>query len=225
MTEKAQPRTAFEWPLYVDATLAGLSVLIPILILDWLIEERFRRRMPAAVARHRRRTLSRDVIRVLNTSSGGCLTTGFGLLLRIPLEILKHLSRRILFGLTLNDAAYKLSYYWQRAFLLDYMLACGHLDTMASAFHARLAMEDALRTAPTHLTRLARLVLQNTHHIGRILRRVRGASRRGTSADDALAQQRATMRGQWAQYEADLRALAERYDHMYQARIGAQVAR
>ncbi|HMR66443.1 MAG TPA: hypothetical protein PKE64_20720, partial [Anaerolineae bacterium] len=50
--------TDFDWGVYADATMAGLAVLVPIPILDWLLEEIFRRRMPQAIARQRGQRLS-----------------------------------------------------------------------------------------------------------------------------------------------------------------------
>ena len=37
-----QPNTTFDWLIYADATFAGLSVLIPIPIIDWIFENIFR---------------------------------------------------------------------------------------------------------------------------------------------------------------------------------------
>ena len=39
-----------------------------------------------------------------------------------------------------KEASEKLSHYWERAYLLDYMLGAGHLGTAESARHARLAL-------------------------------------------------------------------------------------
>jgi hypothetical protein len=41
-------QSEFTWAIYGDATLAGLSALLPIPILDDVIEQRFRRRMPTS---------------------------------------------------------------------------------------------------------------------------------------------------------------------------------
>lgn len=57
MIPRPQPQTAFEWPIYADATFAGLAVLFPIPLLDWALEEYFRRRMPRTIARYRHHTL------------------------------------------------------------------------------------------------------------------------------------------------------------------------
>jgi hypothetical protein len=48
-----QPPAAFDWEVYANATFAGLAVLIPIPLVDWVFEEVFRRRMPAAIITYR----------------------------------------------------------------------------------------------------------------------------------------------------------------------------
>lgn len=52
-----RPETAFNWAIYAGATLAGLSVLIPLPLLDVAFEQLFRRRMPGSIARARSRQI------------------------------------------------------------------------------------------------------------------------------------------------------------------------
>lgn len=46
--------------------MAGLTVLVPIPILDWLLEEFFRRRMSRAIAQQHKQQLSSEVVTELN---------------------------------------------------------------------------------------------------------------------------------------------------------------
>jgi hypothetical protein len=66
MSEHPPPQSVFEWPVYADATFAGLAVLFPIIVLDWALEEYFRRRMPRTIARYHRQTLPLAVIWAVN---------------------------------------------------------------------------------------------------------------------------------------------------------------
>lgn len=220
MTHNPEPRTAFEWPIYADATLAGLAVLIPFPLVDWLVEERFRRRMPAAIARYRGRSLPVPVLQALNGPQRGCIATTFLLLIQAPLKILKRLSQKVVYVLTIKAATDKLSDYWQRAFLLDYMLAAGHLATVESARRARQAMERVLQTTPSPLTRLAQLVVASTRRVFQTVRRAWRAP-----SGSGLPEQQTTMRQQWSEYETFLRELAACYDQAYQARLGEERSR
>lgn len=151
-----QPNTAFDWAMYSDATLAGLAVLTPIPVLDWLLEEFFRRRIPAAVARNRGIYLHPSVSRILNHSKEDCLTSCLMLPVRGAWNLAKSLSRKLFYVLSVKEASDKVSLYWHQAYLFDYMLASGHLESEASAEAARQAMEVAIRQAPVSpLNRLA----------------------------------------------------------------------
>jgi len=78
----AERSTAFDWSRYADATLAGLSVLIPVPFMDDAFEAFFRGRIPSAVARSRGQPLSPEVRRVLGEGEGGawgCATLPCGL--------------------------------------------------------------------------------------------------------------------------------------------------
>jgi hypothetical protein len=133
--------TDFEWSRYADATLAGLSVLIPVPFVDDAFEAFFRRRIPGAVARSRGRTLSAEVRAVLDEEDGGrggCAA----LPARLVVGLFKRLSRKLLYFLTVKQAADSLSHYWYRAFLLDHMLASGHLDSADSARDAHARHRD-----------------------------------------------------------------------------------
>lgn len=199
--------TAFEWSRYADATLAGLSVLVPIPFLDDAFEGFFRRRIPGAVARSRGETLPADVRAVLGEGEGlGCAT----LPLRLTLGLLKRLSRKLLYFLTVKAATDRLSHYWSRAFLIDHMLLAGHLESVESARVARRAMDEALTTVAGPLPRLARQVVASTRNVWPSLRR----ARRGEESDE-VRQVRSELEGHWAEAAGDLRSLAARYDAAY----------
>jgi hypothetical protein len=204
--------TAFEWSRYADATLAGLSVLVPIPFVDDAFEAFFRKRIPGAVARARGRALPADVRAVLaeGDGGGGCATIP----IRLTLGLLKRLSRKLLYFLTIKAATDRLSHYWSRAFLIDHMLVSGHLDNAASARAARQALDEVLTTVAGPLPRLARQVIASTRNVWPALRR----ARRGEEAEE-MRQVRSEMEGHWDEAAGDLRTLAARYDAAY-ARLG-----
>jgi hypothetical protein len=207
--------TAFDWSRYADATLAGLSVLVPIPFLDDAFEAFFRKRIPGAVARARGRTLPNDVREVLSegdSSGWGCATIP----LRLTLGLLKRLSRKVLYFLTIKSATDRLSHYWARAFLIDHMLMAGHLEGTASARAARSAMDEVLTTMSGPLPRVARQVITTTRNVWPALRR----ARRGEEALE-MRQVRSEMEGHWDEAAGDLRSLAARYDAAYERLGGA----
>lgn len=208
----AQPRTAFELPIYADATLAGLAALVPVPLLDWWLEERFRRRMVTQIAAHRGLRLSAAARQALDIGGGGLIAAGLRFLLKLPLRLVLRLVRKLVYVLAIKEATEKVSYYWQRAFLIDYMLRAGHLEDAASAGRAQRAMQEAMRGLPSPLIGLA----------GQLARRVwelrpfrRSSSEAGLAA--AAAEQRGFIERQWAGYEGFLLQLAERYDRAYAA--------
>ena len=183
----------FDWAIYADATLAGLAILIPIPLLDVLFEWIFKRRMPQVIAKRNGRTLSPETVRHLNQSGFSCL----GCLLW-PLELvwllLKRTYRTILYFLTVKDATDNLSYYWHRAYLLDYMMQRGDLDGKETAVLAAQALHqvlDNLTTSP--LTQLAQQVVASVRHILRTSWRWL----RRKQEDETMAQTRTQMANAW----------------------------
>src|SRR5829696_2100705 len=172
--------TDFDWSRYADATLAGLSVLIPIPFVDDAFEAFFRKRIPGAVASSRGRTLSGEVRAALeeqDAGGGGCAT----LPARVVIGLFKRLSRKLLYFLTVKQASDRLSYYWYRAFLTDHMLASGHLESPGSARIAHQAMEELLATTAGPLPRLARQMVTGMRNVWPALQR----ARRGEESDEA----------------------------------------
>ena len=210
-----QPRTAFDWAIYADATFAALAVLIPIPILDWLVEWFFTRRIIPAITKRRGRQLDPNVIRALNNSQGckSCLMGCLSLPFIVTIELIKSISRKILYFLTIKAATDQLSYNWHQAFLFDYMLLAGHLDDVESAQVARQAMQQVLsRSATSPLLKVAKQVTSSIGSVFNVLRQ----ARRGKQ-EDALVQQPSQIRGHWSDFEQYFRRLAAEYEQVYQA--------
>ena len=201
----------FEWAIYVDATLAGLAILIPIPLLDLFFEWIFKRRMPQAIAKRNGRTLSPETVRQLNRSNWSCL----GCLLW-PLELvwllLKRTYRTILYFLTVKEATDKLSYYWHRAYLLDKMMERDDLATEEEAALAAQALHQVLESVTTSpLTQLAKEVVANVRHI------LRSSWRwlRRKQEDEMMAKTRSQMATAWR----DLSGYFEQVAAQYEARL------
>jgi hypothetical protein len=213
----ARAETGFNWATYADATFAGLSVLVPLPLLDAILEQLFRRRMPGAIARARNHQLPPEIRRLFNR--WGCSP---GSLLLFPLWLVfwfvKRLSKKLLYFLTVKDAVDSLNYYWHRAFLLDYMLRAGHLEDVAQAQRAEEALTRTLAdVGESPLTAVARQVVQQTRHV---LRSLLSVLRRGQETD-AIGPGRTTMDETWGRFGVYLETVAARYQATYDALIAA----
>lgn len=208
-------RTDFDWSRYADATLAGLSVLIPIPFVDDAFEAFFRKRIPGAVAQSRGRALSSEVRAVLEEEDaagrGGCAA----LPARLVIGVFKRLSRKLLYFLTVKQATDRLSYYWYRAFLMDYMLTSGHLESPDSARIAHQAMEELLAATAGPVPRLARQLVTQMHNVWPALRR----ARRGEEPDE-VRQTRNQLERRWNEFAEHLGDVAARYDEAYARKRG-----
>jgi hypothetical protein len=208
--------TDFDWSRYADATLAGLSVLIPIPFVDDAFESYFRGRIPGAVARSRGGVLSDEVRAVLEEEDaagrGGCAA----LPARLVVGLFKRLSRKLLYFLTVKQATDRLSHYWYRAFLMDHMLAAGHLESTGSARVAHQAMEELLATTVGPLPRLARQMVTQMRNVWPALRR----ARRGEEPDE-VRQARNQLERRWNELAEHLDAVAARYDEAYARKRGS----
>ena len=201
----------FDWPTYVDATFAGLAVLVPLPMIDLLLEWFFRRRMPGAIAQRNGRTLSKRVTRELNRTPISCTGWVFWPILLV-LEFLKRTYRTILYFLTIKAATDLLSYYWHRAFLINYMVQQDHLEDEIEARIAILAFNevlDGLTTSP--LTKLAQQVVSGALHILRTsIRWVRQQQE-----DEVVVQTRQRMADAWERFDDYFGEIASRYDEVY----------
>lgn len=138
----------FQWVVYRDATLAGLSALLPVPYLDDTIEARFREQMVRSIAAAREIDLSDAVVARVNTRKTGMRTRIKGLFLKpflLPLRWITKTWSKMLYVLTVRRAVNTLAHYWRRAYLLDYMVCMGYLDSLDEAEIAVPAMHAVLR--------------------------------------------------------------------------------
>lgn len=210
-TKTPPPPTQFDWQIYADATFAGLSLLIPIPLLDVAFEWFFRRRMARTIAKRNGRSLPPTVLSAINHNPDawwqGCLLAPFKLLLLF----LKRLSRKLLYFLTIKEAADQLNHYWHRAFLLNYMVQRGDLDGVETAVPALQAMHSVLKThVSSPLTQLARQILDNVSHI---LRSIVRWLRRGRE-DEVVKSTRQTMAAHWLDFADYFDEVARQYERL-----------
>jgi len=203
--------TSFDWAIYADATFAGLSPLIPIPLVDAAFEWAFKRRIPRALVRRREKLLPTEVFREFNRSYQSPLESCVLLVPRLVIELIKRTSRKILYFLSINEAADRVSYYWHYAFLLDYALQVGWLEDATTTRLARLAMERLLRNVNTSpLRRLAEQVTTGTPHIFRTLRRaLRG------DEDEVLAEKKSLIARTWASFGEYFAELVVEYERVF----------
>lgn len=216
--EGRRVNTDFDWLIYADATFAGLAILIPIPFVDALLEEYFRRRMPRDIARRRGRTLSPAVLRTINRRRReGCLAGCLMMPLDLIIYVLRNLYRTVVYVLSVVDASNKLSLYWHRAFLLDYLIGRGHLDSLAQAAPAAEALHRVLNSTETSpMINLAQQIIETARHqIRGLLRAIfRFVRRREETAE--FKRRRQTIADQWAEFHDYLIELAGRYDAAYE---------
>lgn len=210
MATNSPANTAFDWSIYSDATFAGLSELIPVPLADWASEEFFRRRMPAAIAQHRGRNLPAAVVGELNQGERGILTACLMFPVKFVFKLIIGISRKLLYFLSVKAAAEKVSYYWHRAFLIDYMLAQGHLQQVEAAQIAQQAQAQVLQNTHSPLTQLARQAINDMQHAWRMVRRARQGEE-----DAEVRQTRSYLEQRWAEVEDYLVKLAADYDQTY----------
>ena len=207
-TPAISPRTSFDWPIYADATLAGLATLIPLPLVDLLFEWLFRRRMLGSIARRNGRSLHPQVVRRLNRGRFGCWPGCFMWPATLVIQFIKRLYRTGLYFLTVKSAADRLSYYWHRAFLLDYMIRRGDLDDAGQAELATAALEQVLAdTAASPITQLAQQIVSGMSPAMRAA--WRWLRRREDAAVEAA---RETMARSWTDVGGYLEQTAQAYE-------------
>ncbi|HXF64256.1 MAG TPA: hypothetical protein VNK95_21690 [Caldilineaceae bacterium] len=210
---KGNPPPTFNWAIYADATLAGLSALIPIPFIDSLFEEYFRRRMIHTIAHQRSRALHPAAVRALNQNP---LMSSARKLLTLPLTLtiglLVRLSRKLLYFLSIRRAVNLLTYYWRRAYLLDYMVRQGHLSAQESAAAAVAALDAVLVQSGSGPFRwLAQHVVNHTPHVIRTLWHARHGQE-----DPPMLTIRAELAARWPALSDYLATLARRYDEQFE---------
>jgi len=201
--------------MYANATLAALAVLFPIPIIDSLLEVFFQRRILSSIVKWRGSQVSPQVIRLFNKelfNFNSCLTSCLTLPFLFTFWLIKKISSKILYFLTIKEASDQLSYYWHQAFLLDYMLLKGHLKDEQTARLAREAMTQTLDTITiSPLMQLTRQIMSSPRYI---LGTVRQA-RLGTGQDSSEPQY-SIIKQNWHQFEDHLESLAARYERVYE---------
>lgn len=212
-TEEDDVPVSFDWSVYVDATLAGLSVLIPLPFVDNIFERFFRRRMIRSIAARRKVELSPERISLVNDRRSVCGMIGafFFFPIFFCMEIFISLFRILVYCYTVKKSTDALNYYWQRAFLMDYVLQRGYLsDTKEQADTAIAAMERLLDdVGASPLSRLARKVIYGPCRIFcSLMRYVFRTGRKDSSID----QTEQTMSESWGGFGGYFRSLAKRYE-------------
>jgi len=212
----------FEWAVYADATCAGLSVLIPIPLVDLVFETIFRRRIPGTISKARdsqidlptRLSLARPVNDAVSLS--GC----FAVPVAIGRYILRRLWRKIIYIFSVKDSTTALTEYWHRAFLIDHMARAGHLDPAADTRLAIRVFRHVLQEIdPSPLTGLARQIIANVQHVFRLLVRARrsGAAEMTKSMGELLS-------SHWRAAESSMQETADLYNRWYTAEVAAREA-
>jgi hypothetical protein len=218
-----EPRdSVFDWRIYADATCAGLSVLIPLPLLDIAFETAFRRRIPGRIARARGRDVAPEVRRSLGRSVASSLSLQgcFGLFFSGVRYVLRRIWRKVIYIFSIKDAATGLSEYWHRAYLIDHMVRAGHLEAGVDTDLAVQVFNRTLREADlSPLMGLARQTVANAHHVLRILARARrlGAAEVARSLGDVLA-------SHWKGAEGSLVGVGEDYNRRYRLELDARAA-
>ena len=207
----------FDWRIFADATCAGLSVLIPLPLVDLVFETIFRRRIPGKIAKVRESevapTTRIQLARPVNGSLTwtGCIAVPF----MVGRYILRRIWRKIIYIFAVKDATTALTEYWHRAFLIDHMVRAGHLAPGVDTGLAVRVYRRVLREIdPSPLTGLARQTVANARHVVRLLVRARrlGAAEVTKSLSEVLS-------SHWKVASESLIATSHRYNEQYATEV------
>jgi len=205
--------TTFDWRIYAEATCAGLTALLPIPFADLAFEGTFRRRMPATIAKIRKRELADPARRRLGRGPGrlfsleGCLAVP----LAVVRYIVKKIWRKVIYVFAIADATSLVSAYWHRAYLLDHIIKAGHAGPDVDWPRSVAVFEKVLEETDTSpLMGLARRTVSSVHRVLRllVLARRHGAAEETESLSSIL-------RSHWDAAEAALIKVAIRYNEEY----------
>jgi hypothetical protein len=213
----------FDWRIYADGTLAGLTALIPLPLVDLAFESTFRRRMPMAIARVRGREI-RPLDRIRLSRGHGRFFSLEGCV-AIPIAagryVIRRMWRKVIYVFAIADAATLISAYWHRAYLLDHMIRSGHLERDADTVWAAEVFQQVLREADTGpLVGLAREVISASHRAFGLL--IRARHRGAAPTTEALGE---IVRSHWSTAEQSLRRVAVRYNELYSTGSTARAGR
>jgi hypothetical protein len=213
-SEPHQPqRTTYDWRIYADATLAGLTPLLPLPFVDLIFEATFRRRMPGAIAAAHDRPIAEEARQRFGRGLGkllsleGCLAVPLG----IVRYIIKKLWRKVIYVFAIADATSLLSAYWHRAYLLDHLIRAGHAAPDVDWQRSASVFETVLKSTDTGpLLGLARQTVRSAHRVVRLL--VRGRREGAAEVGDSLS---SILGSHWQAAEASLIGIAVRYNAEY----------
>jgi hypothetical protein len=220
MTGNEKVDTTTDWRIYADATCAGLSVLIPLPLVDLVFETIFRRRIPGSISKARGREVSAEtkiqLSRPVNgmVSWSGCFSVPF----KVLRYVLRRLWRKIIYIFAVKDATTALTEYWHRAYLIDHMARAGHLDPeVDTALAVRVFRQVLHDVDPSPLTGLARQTVANVRHVFRLLLRARrlGAAEVTKSIGEVLSSHSKSA-------GESLVATSRLYDQRYAAEVAAR---
>lgn len=207
---------AAEWPVYADATLAGLSALVPLPLLDLAFEAVFRRRMARAIARHRGVEVAPRHLKRLAKgepwlSLAGCLVLPFKILRWVLLKVF----RKLVYPLAMVDAARQVGEYWHRARLVDHILSSRHLEhDPERAFAAFTRALDEADISP--IRGAAEEVVRSARRVGRTL--LRAMRRGGSRPPDTLG---GPLGASWGRVQGSLDRLVAEYESLYRTGSGS----
>ena len=210
----------FEWSVYADATCAGLSVLIPLPLVDLVFETIFRRRIPGKIAKVRESEVEpRTKIQLARPLNGSLSLSGcFAVPFMIVRYVIRRLWRKIIYIFAVKDATAALTEYWHRAFLIDHMVRAGHLaPDVDTGLAIRVYRHVLQEVDPSPLTGLARQTVANARQVLRILVRARrlGAAEVTKSFGDLLS-------SHWRVAETSMRDTATLYNRWYASEVAAR---
>jgi len=208
----------FDWRIYADATCSGLSVLIPLPLVDLIFETIFRRRIPGKIAGARDSEISAEtrvqLARPINDalSPAGCLAVPF----MAGRYIVRRLWRKIIYIFAVKDAIGALAENRHRAFLIDHMVRVGHLAPgVDTGLAVRVFRQVLQEIDPSPLTGLARQTVANARDVLRLLVRARrlDAAEVTKSLGEVLS-------SHWKVASESLVATSHRYNELYAAEVG-----
>ena len=210
----AVPPAEFDWRRYASATLAGLTPIIPLPLVDDVVESLLARRVPAAVADAHGQTLDPAVAALFKSSktwrqrASGCLMTPVWFLIKLPLKLFK----KLLIFLTVRSVANKLAEHWTRAYLIDVALRRGELEDPPTAARAVSVIDRLVAEADEPLVEAGKQVYRQLRQLPlrHWLRRAEAQPDAATQ-DEAAELTRERIRGNWPTIAAPLEARGRRY--------------
>lgn len=210
------PRSSFRWSIYADATLAGLSLLLPLPFVDSSTEAFFRRRMVESIAQIHKQTLTDEAIRQLATlqQSKSSLWRAISLWpAKLTVNLAKRVSRKLIYAWTVHQSIDALTDYWRQAYLLDHLMHRLDLSSEATRTQAITALQQTLKENDgSPLVYLAQQLVLSPYHLWQAARN----ARRGIE-DSKLGLIRSIMEKMWGNFSAYFGDLRGEFDRNFVA--------